>query len=133
MATSIMAAYSAGKQRYLQFCGRAKVPEISGLFASHLTTTNISHSFITVYLSPVRHKRIMGGLHNQFNQLLKLCLHFTSRGIKRKQASTHTPKMRLPITINNILHKIRSYFPPRHLPTPTPCFGQCVAWLSSGQ
>jgi len=128
LATSTMAIYSAGKQRYLQFCGRTKVPAIPAtettlvLFVSYLATINISHYSIKVYLSAVRHMHITRGLHNEFNQLLTPRLHLTLRGIKRKQASTHPSRTRLPITID-ILHKVRSY-----LSAKSPSYSNTMLW-----
>jgi len=123
-----MATYFAGKQRYLQFCGRAKVPAIPAtdttlvLFVSYLATVNISHDSIKVYLSAVRHMHITRGLPNEFNQLLSPRLHLTLRYIKRKQASTHPSRTKLPITID-ILHKIRSY-----LSTKPPSYSNTMLW-----
>jgi len=59
LSTSTMATYSAGKWRYLQFYGRAKVPATPAAdttiisFISYLATTNISYGSIKVYLSAV--------------------------------------------------------------------------------
>ena len=128
LASSTMATYSAGKRRYLQFCGRAKLPALPAtettitLFVSHLATIDISHSSIKVYLSAVRHMHVMEGLHNEFNQLLTPRLHLTLRGIKKKQAATRPPRRRLPITIN-ILHRIRYY-----LSTKTPSYSNTMLW-----
>ena len=78
------------------------------LFATHLATTGILHASIKVYLSAVRHMHIMRGLHSEFNQQLTLWPNFILKGIKRQQASTHSPRITLPITIH-ILHKIHPF------------------------
>ena len=88
LATSTTATYSAGKRRYLQFCGRAKVPATPAseatiiLFVSHLATTNISHSSIKIYLSAVRHMHIIRGLHTSSSP------HFERY---EKKSSIHSP------------------------------------------
>ena len=57
LATSSMATYSAGRRRYLRFCGRTKIPVIPTtettlvLFVAYLAATNISHVSIKVPLS----------------------------------------------------------------------------------
>ena len=52
LASSTVVTYSAGKRRYLQFCGRAKVPALPATETTiilsvsfiYLATTDISHS-----------------------------------------------------------------------------------------
>jgi len=86
--------------------------------------------------STSQHMHVIRGLHNEFNQPLTPHLHLTLRGIKRKQASTHSSRTRLPFAIN-ILHKIWSY-----LLTKQPFYSKHHAlcnvlssplWLSPGQ
>ena len=132
LATSTIATYSAGKRRYLQFCGRAKVPATPAseatiiLFVSHLATTNISHSSIKIYLSAVRHMHIIRGLHNEFNQLLTPHLHLTLKVLKEiEYPLTHPEQGFLSQSISYARYMPTSV--QRHLPTPTPCFGQCAA------
>jgi len=128
LATSTMATYSAGKRRYLQFCANANIQAIPAtettimLFVAYLATTNISHASIKVYLSAVRHMHIMRGRYSEFDQLLTPRLQLTLRGIKKKQASTHQPRVRLPITIS-ILHKIQSY-----LSSKAPSYSNNMLW-----
>ena len=78
------------------------------MFVTYLATNKISHASIKVYLSAVRHMHVLEGLHNEFNQLLTPRLQLILKGIKRQQASTTQPRVRLPITIQ-ILCKIQAY------------------------
>ena len=69
------------------------------LFASYLATQNISYTTIKVYLSAVRNMHVSMGLHNVFNAQLTPRLQLTLKGIQKSQASTHPPRVRLPITL----------------------------------
>ena len=112
LATSSRNTYAAGQARYINFCKSARVPATPAteytltLFVAHLATANISQGTIKVYLSAIRHMHVSKGLHNQFNQQLTPRIQLILRGIKKHQASTHSPRIRLPITIQ-ILHSIR--------------------------
>ena len=77
------------------------------LFISHLATSNISQGTIKVYLSAVRHMHVCKGLHNHFNRQITPRLHLILRGIKKRQAGTHSGKTRLPITIQ-MLYNIKA-------------------------
>ena len=112
LAASSRNIYAAGQGRYINFCKSARVPAIPAtehtlmLFVTHLATANISLATIKVYLSAVRHMHVSKGLHDKFNQQLTLWLQLILRGIKKHQASSHPPRIRLPIAIH-ILHSIR--------------------------
>jgi len=76
LAPLTIAAYSAGKKKYIQFCTTSQITSLPSsentliLFASYLATANISHTTIKVYLSAVRHMHIVAGLHEIFNEQL---------------------------------------------------------------
>ena len=105
LATSTRNTYSAAQERFINFCTAAKfhpVPATEAtlvLFATHLATRNISHSTIKVYLSAVRHLHVSAGLHDHFSLQLTPRLQQVLRGIKKRQALTHPPRIRLPITL----------------------------------
>ena len=86
------------------------------LFAIHLTTTNISHATIKVYLSAIRQLHVTQGSLQYFNQQLTPCLQQTLKGIQKIQRATNLPRPQLPITVDImkdikhlLLHKTRYY------------------------
>ena len=117
LAPSTISTYSTGKDKYIQFCTASRISPIPPpssettliLFASYLATANMSHTTIKVYLAAIRHVHVVAGLHELFIEQLTPRLQLVLRGIKKSQASTSSPRVRLPITlqlmqsINNIL------------------------------
>ena len=112
LAKATRTTYAAGIRRYTNFCKAAKLSTTPAtestliLFATHLATANISQASIKVYLSAIRHIHVLQGLHDQFSQQLTPRLQIILKGIKKHQALTHPPRVRLPITIQ-IFNQIR--------------------------
>ena len=114
LAITTRNTYSAGQLRFSTFCNMKKIiPPTQAseatlmLFASYLATQNISYTTIKVYLSAVQHMHVSLGLHNFFNAQLIPRLQLTLKGIQKSQASTHSPKVRLPITLQ-IMESIKA-------------------------
>ena len=114
--------YATGQQRYTAFCRLINVlptpatEQILMLFATHLTTTNISYAIITVYLLAIRQLHFTQGSLQYFNQQLTPRLQQTLKGIHKTQTATNPQRPRLPITVDImqdikhlLLHKSRSY------------------------
>ena len=65
--------YAAGQKQYNFFRSRANrtlMPTSEStllLFAAHLTTLNLSHATIKVYLSAVRHMHVTAGQHSNYS------------------------------------------------------------------
>ena len=112
LASNTRTTYAAGIRRYTNFCRATKLRTLPAsestliLFVTHLATSNISQATIKVYLSAVRHVHVLQGLHNVFSQQLTPRLQIILKGIKKNQAISHPPRVRLPITIH-ILKQIR--------------------------
>ena len=70
------------------------------LFVAYLTTLNLSHATIKVYISAVRHMHVTAGHHSKFNQQLSPRLQQVLKGIQKTQAATQPPRIRLPITLS---------------------------------
>ena len=108
LAPSTITTYSAGKNKYIQFCTASRISPIPSsettliLFASYLATANMSHTTIKVYLAAIRHMHVVAGLHERFSEQLTSRLQLVLRGIKKAQASTSSPRVRLPITLQLI-------------------------------
>ena len=105
LAPSTKSTYSAGQERFMSFCKSAKVQSMSAsestllLFATHLATSSISYATIKIYLSAIRHMHVTAGMHSFFNQQLTPRLQQVLKGIQKSQPLTHSPRIRLPITI----------------------------------
>ena len=69
-------------------------------FVAHLTTLNLSHATIKVYLSAVRHMHVTAGQHSSFTQQLTPRLQQVLKGIQKTQSITQPPWVRLPITLS---------------------------------
>ena len=106
LTSNTRTTYAAGIRRYTNFCKATKLRILPAseptliLFVTHLATGNISQATIKVYLSAVRHIHVLWGLHNSFNQQLTPRLQIILKGIKKHQAISHPPRVRLPITIH---------------------------------
>ena len=121
-APTTRSTYATGQQRYTAFCRLINVlptpatERILMLFATHLTTTNISYAIIKVYLSAIRQLHVTQGPLQYFNQQLTPRLQQTLKGIQKTQTATNPPRPRLPITVDImqdikhlLLHKPWSY------------------------
>ena len=101
--------YAAGKERYTNFCKSTRVPVILTteytliLFLTDLATAYIFQATIKVYLSAVQNLHVSKHFHYEFTQRLTPQLQLILRNIKKLQASTHPPRIHLPIIIQ-ILH-----------------------------
>ena len=62
---------------------------------------------IKVYLSAIRHMHVTAGMCSQFSQQLTPRLQLTLKGIQRSQATSHSSRLRLPITLQ-LLQKIHA-------------------------
>ena len=105
LATTTRATYATGQQRFAAFCQTIHAYPVPAsehtliLFATHLATSNIAHTTIKVYISAIRHMHVSAGLHAEFNSQLTPRLQLTLKGIQRNQATSHPPRVRLPITL----------------------------------
>ena len=106
LAANTRSTYHAGQQHFKTFCQAIKAHMLPAseatllLFITYLATEKISHkTTIKVYLSAVRHRHITVGMCAQFSQQLMPCLQLTLKGIQRSQAASHSPRHRLPITL----------------------------------
>ena len=112
LASTTRATYAAGIRRYTSFCKATKLRILPTsestliLFVTHLATSSVSQATIKVYLSAIRHMHVLQGMHNSFSQQLTPRLQIILKGIKKHQAGSHPPRVRLPITIQ-ILKQIR--------------------------
>ena len=112
LASTTRSTYAAGQHRFTTFCmaiNAKPIPtteRVLSLFVTHLATGNISHATIKVYLSAIRHMHVTSGKLQHFNQQLTPRLQQILKGIRKDQAATHPPKVRLPITLQ-ILQDIK--------------------------
>ena len=103
-------AYAAGQKQYKTFCSNANrtlIPTSEStllLFVAHLTTLNLSHATIKVYLSAVRHLHVTAGQHSIFTQQLTPRLQQVLKGIQKTQSASQPPRVRLPITLSILQH-----------------------------
>ena len=99
--------------RYLTFCQSiTHIPMLTSeltllLFVAHLAQSHLSYSTIKVYLSAIRHLHLTAGLLDTFSAQSTPRLAQVLQGIKRYQAFTTSPTIRLPITIQ-IMHNIKT-------------------------
>ena len=100
-------------QKYIQFCTIAKMPPTPTtestlqLFCTHLAILNISHATIKVYLSAIHHMHVLAELYEHFSKQLTSWVQQVLWGIKKTQAQTSSPRIRLPITLP-IMQDIKS-------------------------
>ena len=112
LASTTRSTYAAGQYRFTTFClaiNAEPIPtteRVLSLFVTHLATDNISHATIKVYLSAIRHMHVTSGKLQHFNQQLTPRLQQILKGIRKDQAATRPPKVRLPITLQ-ILQDIK--------------------------
>ena len=130
LAASTRYTYSTGQQRFKTFCqaiNASILPTSEAtltLFITHLATENISYKTIKVYLSAVRHMHVSAGMFSEFCQQLTPCLQLTLKGIQRSQAVSHSPKPRLPITLQ-LLQNIYTY-----LSQQPHCYNNILMWAA---
>ena len=111
LAPSTQRCYSAGQQRYIQFCTQADVIPIPtsentlSFFAAYLARSGLAYSTIKVYFSSIGNLHLSCSQHIAYQTALTPRLEQILRGIKREQAFTRSERIRLPITID-IMHKI---------------------------
>ena len=131
LPSNTRSTYAAGIRRYTNFCKATKLRTLPAsestliLFVTHLATSNISQATIKVYLSAVRHVHVLRGLHNSFSQQLTPRLQIILKGIKKHQAISHPPRVRLPITIH-ILKRLETSCHIRNPLTQKLCSGEPV-------
>ena len=105
LALNTRTTYTAGQQRFANFCQTINVAPIPAseksllLFATHLAASNITHTTIKVYISAIRHMHVTAGLHEEFNTQLTPRLQLMLKGIQRSQATSHPQRICLPITL----------------------------------
>ena len=111
LATATQRCYIVGQQRYIHFCTQANrrvIPTSETtllLFATHLALAGLAYTSIKVYFSAIGNLHTAHSLHDAYRQALTPRLEQVLRGIKREQCSTHTTRIRLPITAE-IMHQI---------------------------
>ena len=112
LASTTRSTYTAGQHRFTTFCTAINpkpmptAERLLSLFVTHLATHNISHAAIKVYLSAIRHMHVTSGKLQHFSQQLTPRLQQILKGIRKDQAATRPPKVRLPITLQ-ILQDIK--------------------------
>ena len=105
LAASTKTTYSAGQLRFINFCNGLQIPPVPAseatliLFVTYLATNNISHTTIKVYLAAVRHMHMSAGMFSFFDKQLTPRLQLTLKGIRKTQAVSQPPRIRLPITL----------------------------------
>ena len=113
LAPATQRCYSAGQQRYIQFCTQANLTQIPtsestlSLFVAYLARTGLAHSTIKVYLSSIGNLHLSCSQHHVYRRALTPRLEQILQGIKREQASTRPVRIRLPVTVD-IMHSIYS-------------------------
>ena len=113
LAANTRITYNAGQQRFQTFCQAIKACILPAsettlsLFITYLATEKISHKTIKVNLSAIRHMHVAAGMCSQFSRQLTPRLQLTLKGIQRSQAISHSPRLRLPITLQ-LLQKIHA-------------------------
>lgn len=75
------------------------------LFAAHLALSGLAYTSIKVYFSAIGNLHAAHSHHEAYHQSLTPRLEQVLRGIKRKQCSTCTARIRLPITAE-IMYRI---------------------------
>ena len=95
------------------------------LFLTDLASAYIFQATIKVYLSAVQNLHVSKHFHYEFSQRLTPQIHLILRSIKRHQASTHPPRIHLPITIQ-ILHGTW-----RLLTQKSPFHANTILWTAS--
>ena len=109
LATTTQRCYLTGQQRYMQFCDQVNQTVVLTsestllLFAAHLALSGLAYTSIKVYFSAIGN---LHTAHEAYHQALTPRLEQVLRGIKKKQCSTHTARIRLPITAE-FMHKIK--------------------------
>ena len=112
LASTTRRIYAAAQHRFTTFCtaNNAKpmptTERMLSIFVTHLATHNISHAIIKVYYSAICHMHVISGKLQHFNQQLTPRLQQILKGIRKDQAATRPPKVRLPITLQ-ILQDIK--------------------------
>ena len=105
LAVNTRTTYIAGQHRYRNFCQAINVTPIPTseqtllLFATHLATCNITYSTIKVYMSAIRHMHVTERHHEEFYSQLTPRVQLALKGIQKSQATSHTQRTRLPITL----------------------------------
>ncbi len=143
LAPSTRRTYAAAQRRYLEFCGRARLPPLPTSettlcsFAAAMAGEGLKHKSIKGYLSAVRNLQIMSGQGDPFDSQMPL-LDYVLRGIKSEQAK-HGPakRERLPIT-PTVLLKLRAVWAkeaskPDHIMLWAACCTCFFGFLRSGE
>jgi len=111
LAVNTRSTYIAGQHRYQNFCRAINATSIPTseqtllLFATHLADSNITYSTIKVYMSTIRHMHVTEGCHEEFYSQLTPRVQLALKGIQKSQATSHTQRTCLLITLE-IMHSI---------------------------
>lgn len=110
LATATQRCYNGGQQHYLQFCTQTTLIPIP---TSENTLSGLAYTSIKIYLSSIGNLHSSCSQHDAYHKALTPHLEQALRGIKSKQSSTRTKRVRLSITseIMHQIHSILSRFP----------------------
>ena len=67
-------------------------------FAAYLARAGLAYASIKVYLYSIENQHSSCSQHNPYQKALTSCLEQVLQVIKKEQAITHSPRVRLPIT-----------------------------------